>query len=555
MSPTPQQQAALESASPLTFVVAGAGAGKTKTLVWRIQHLVEQLDVDPLKIVALTFTNGAAKVMKQRLEAIHITLGFVGTLHSFVLRLLRDHAPLVGYKPSINILDEEESELFRNKVASDHKWDGTDKELDAAIAMGPPLATERLTKSRLVAAAYYKALKGANLMTFDAILIYGLMVCRAIKIEAMGGLPYTHYLIDEVQDSSPLDFKIYGSLVGDRYFSGDPDQAIFSFRKGDVSLCLSLANTAKVLLLEDNFRCGSNICDAAQRLILHNRSRYPKTTRSATGFEGDIAVVSYSDPSVEAAGIANHIASCSIDRSDIAVLVRTNDLVTEYANHLRAVGIPISERVYKPRPEDFWKAKVLLAFLNNPDDDYVADKWLRVVTTEHAVERARALNTFRTINQQSFKMKRATSFMEIQTLGTQFISSASMELIAKVNATLPSFDIADLILAIGKESDAEEVGEGVVVTTIHGAKGREFSLVFLPAFENTICPLISKRVDLEEERRLAFVAITRAKHSLVISHAAVRVTSEDRARMKRSPSFRAIPVATTPSQFIAEAGL
>lgn len=548
MQPTPQQKLAIESTSPLTFVLAGAGSGKSSTLVARIKYLISERDVEPAKIVALTFTNQAAKVLQERLGGIR--LYFVGTLHSFLLRIIREQSKLVGYKPLINVLDEEESEKFLEHIASEQKYIGTKTELAAAISAGPPLATERFTKARLVAAAYYKALKTANLMTFDAILIYGLDICRHRKLN--GGFPFSYFLIDECQDASALDFKIYGSFLGDRYFTGDSDQAIFGWRGGDVSLCLKLAETAKVVLLEENFRCGSRICEAAQRLIEHNKTRYPKSTRSATGFPGAVEVRSYSDPAVEAAGICNTIANSDMERAEIAVLVRTNDLVQEYANHLRAVGIPVAERVFKERPADFWKAKLLLAFLNNPDDDYVAEKWLRIVNPNGAdriIHEAQL--AFKTINQYAVACNTGVQVpfpigLLPKMLMDYGISSDSHALIMHALKDLPDdVGFADLILAIGSQDEGEEIGHGVTVTTIHSSKGREWGLVFLPAFEQQIIPSERKSMNIEEERRLAYVAMTRAKSSLIISSSHIRV-----------PKFgRPVAVPVYASQFIAEAGL
>lgn len=546
MNPTPQQLAAVLSSSPLTFVIAGAGAGKTKTLIWRVEHLVDA-GAEPQNIVAITFTNAGAKEMEKRLGAIGIRIGYVGTLHSFMLRLLRAHHTVVGYKPMINVLDEEESEAFRVKIESDLKYNGTQTALDAAIAAGPPQATERLSKERLVAAHYYKALKSANLMTFDSILIYGLKVCQHLKNSPMLNWS-NYYLIDEVQDSSAIDFKIYGALVGDRFFAGDTDQAIYSFRGGEVALSLNLATVAKVFLLEDNFRCGSRICDAAQRLIENNRSRYPKETRSATGFPGAVEVRSYSDPSIEAAGIANTIATSDMARNDIAVLVRTNDLVKEYANHLRSVGISVAERVFKERPADFGKAKRLLAFLNNPDDDYIAERWLDVHVEAQQVSQIKsaAAAAFKTINQFHFKIKPP---VPLEAVGQEVLNHCSAEtwghLIGPFSDLPDGSTIADLILAIGSQETGEDIGDGVTVTTIHGAKGREWGVVFLPAFEQQTIPGVRKSMDIEEERRLAYVAFTRAKQSLIISHSRVRVQKFGRLTAE----------VVSPSQFIAEAGL
>jgi DNA helicase-2/ATP-dependent DNA helicase PcrA len=262
MNPTPQQLAAIRSDNPITFLIAGAGAGKTKTLIWRIMYLIEHDDIPPEAIVAITFTNAAAKEMQKRLDALSVRIGFIGTLHSFMLRLLRKYHDIVGYRPDINVLDEEESEAFRVKVESDLKYIGTKRDLDAAIALGPPTPTERLSKERLVAAHYYKQLKIANLMTFDSILIYGLKVCQWLKraTQITDAHPFTHYLIDEVQDSSALDFKIFGAFVGEpllrRRSRIKPSIRSAAAKSRSVS---TWRTVAKVYPLEDNFRCGSKV--------------------------------------------------------------------------------------------------------------------------------------------------------------------------------------------------------------------------------------------------------------------------------------------------------
>lgn len=304
-----------------------------------------------------------------------------------------------------------------------------------------------------------------------------------------------------------------------------------------------------IKLLEDNFRCGSAICDAANALISHNKDRYPKITRSASPTRGTIGVSCFEIPAEEMSNIAITISRSAFKPSEIAVLVRTNDLVREFATHLRSVGIPIAERVYKERPADFRKAMLLLSFLNNPDDDYVARKWLYTVCgTEADPIIQKAQSEFKTINEIAFKWRRPESVSNIHNwfIGQASLSDDSIKILTQVASDLPAgADIADLILAIGRHDHGEEIGEGVFVGTCHSAKGREFSHVFTPAFEQQFHPGLQKDVDVQEARRLAYVAFTRAKEHLSISFC--------QKRLLKWGGFN--PVEVLPSQFIAEAGL
>lgn len=861
MQITPQQQAAIESTSPLTFVIAGAGSGKTSTIIERIKWLTNK-GVRRSRIVALTFTNAAAKEIETRIRPKNISdyeawsgseppprdrefqpLGFIGTLHSFCLKLLRENASVIGYKPRINVLSEDDAEAFLKDFHEKHLLMESMSKLKTTVAQGPPDLSpyidggiRRLSRTELVAADYYKELKAANLMTFDAILIYAERLLKTLREQ----LPWNHFLIDECQDSNPIDFRIYGQLVGDRYFVGDPDQcqpagtliamadgtqlpieeikpgdavrsycrhskvilksatvahtagrtfsgmlysvtadgktasstgnhkwlirwltgaerahslyctylmrkgdcfrvgmtkffrssgetfnnhqghiigaalrlnqeradaiwilklhntvgesvayeeivssiyglpqacfiaqsnqthytqdvldtifrsipnqlakavrclqdhgrelefpiistsqkrtrrtvqeihacnlldavmnvpvgedhyvskkrgsrwapihvstqpffgtvysldvvkhhkyisngivtcnSIYAFRGAALDLCLSLVDTAKVFPLEDNFRCAQEICEHAQLLIEHNKNRYPKVTRSASPKRGVIGVSCFEIPAEEMSNIAIHISRSPFKPSEIAVLLRTNDLVREFATHLRSVGIPIAERVYKERPADFRKAMLLLSFLNNPDDDYVARKWISTIWSPDVLNEVseKARESLQTLNQFRMRIERPSTIMDAlqhfhDLRNPDPFSQDTLTLIHQIASDLPAgADIADLILAIGRHDHGEEIGEGVFVGTIHSAKGREWSHVFLPAFEQHLLPGDQKKsCNIEEERRLAYVAFTRAKEHLSISFC--------QKRLLKWGGFS--PVDVLPSRFIAEAGL
>lgn len=550
MNATSDQLAAVTSTAPLTFVVAGPGSGKTRTLIWRIEHLLRE-DVSPATIVAITFTNAAAREIEHRLAngGNHDRLGFVGTLHSFMLKLLRAHHALVNYGPHIGVLTEEEGTELIDQIVADQKYNGTVSDLTNAIAAGPPSLGTRLTKAQLTAAAFYQTLRRSNLMTFDSILIYGEFLLRAMRPTILSkdqSWQFSHYLIDEAQDSSAMDMRIYGALVGDRYFVGDPDQSIYAFRGADVSQCLNVAKVAKVITLEDNFRCGSAICTAAQRLIEHNQKRHPKVTRSATGFSGLITYTECSTPAAEACYVIQEIQKSTPLPSDIAVLVRTNDLVREFSDHLRGAGIPVSERIVKPRPADFPAARLFLMHLNNPEDDYSTLRAVAAIMGPDAAQelKLRAAQSMQSCN-EAWRNHTRPTIEELGEFMGSFQSDTQKLIAAAISDLSPDADLSDVILALNSQYEGEEFGEGVTVTTCHSAKGREWRVVFLPAFEQEMIPGTRKSMDIEEERRLAYVAMTRAKEELVISRS-----------LKRVPKWgKPVLTETHPSQFIAEAGI
>lgn len=329
--------------------------------------------------------------------------------------------------------------------------------------------------------------------------------------------------------------------------------SIYSFRGGDVSHinALALEPGVKLVMLEENFRCASEICSVANLLISHQaRSRLVKVTRSQTGIEGHVETWNgVPDPFYEQREVVKDIKEHSTNHNDVAVLCRNNHHANEMADILAKAGIKVATKVQDELPKDWKLARVIIALLTNPDNDLMAGLYMEM---KHGLElanikRLRAAEQLRTINDVFLKFPRNIEPEDVlRFLASQGVGVESIERVKLVIAILPAGStILDLAFTVGGSLEhKEEVGKGVTVTTIHSAKGREWHTVYLPSFEQVIIPSQRKNVNVDEERRLAYVGFTRAKERLVISWCKERT-----APWKRTPD------PMQPSQFLTEAGL
>ncbi len=556
MNPTPAQLQAIESSHPKILVPACPGSGKTRALTWRVQHLINTATT-PSSIACVTFTQAGAKEMQTRLAKMEIKIGFIGTLHSLMMNLIRQYGAIIGYQGGrFTILDREDEEEFLAEIVAKHRWKGTAKALQEAIAPGPASAAMQLVSTvDIVANGYWQELRRKKLLTFDAILILGERLLRTMADRS--AIPFRHWLIDEVQDSSELDFRIYDLLVGDKFLIGDGDQSIFSFRGAVPRLFFERTQDAEwvVIPLEGNFRSGLAICESAQRLIEHNKERFAKKTVSMVDYPSGREFKVLENPCVEASFIGTRISALREASgkpwSEFAVLVATNDLVTEYSNALRAMSIPIARSTPPERPVDWRLAKSVLSHLADPDNDHAAMQCCYLVNGAPATAKlhgtaAMGFCSFNTawLNIRPVNLDEVSAFRsQLQRLG---VLPSTVELILDTRGKLPlGATMADLLVELGRE-DEQITGEGVIVSTIHAAKGAEYDYVFLAAWEQEIIPSTRKSMDIEDQRRLCYVALTRARRGVVITNSAVRA-------QKWGASPR--PVPTTPSQFIAEMGV
>ena len=530
-----EQKAVVMSDDETILVSAGPGSGKTRVLVERVRRLAASHDTR--RFVIITFTNAASDELRVRLG---LEVGYVGTLHGFMLRCLREHADEAGFSPDLQVIGEEQARALLDSIAAAHRYKGTATALEAAIKSGPARPPANPKPEQLIASELFQTLKRGNMATFDTLLHYGLKVAPFIH-------GFTHLFVDELQDSSDADAAIYRALpIRSKFQVGDVDQAVYSFRGGNIGNMLALAGDATVFTLEDNYRCGAAICRAANTLIRHNSSRIDKETRSVAHSAGAVVALRFSGRTAEQQAVAAQILQHEPD--DCAVLVRSRALVQEWTTCLEGQCVVVRRRKAGQQPRDWALARLALAVLTDPVNDLAAF-WLSEKL--HGREKATAM-----MRQSVLDERPIAALLFRSPYGHQpdtfldaigpMVSRESLTLLRELRDALPKgATLADLGLRINETDDAAvEEGSGVTVTTMHGAKGREWPVVFLPDACQHIIPGGRKDTDTEEERRLMFVAITRAKTKLWLSHA-------DTA----PKPFGTGTMDAAPSRFIGEAGL
>jgi len=542
-----KQELVVNSRETLIVVEAAAGSGKSRVLVERIARLVES-DVAPSKIVVITFTNQAANVLKERLASRlgkDITLGCCSTLHSFMLRVIKrwggqDNA---GFA----VIDSEQTKALLQDAIDETRYKGSLEALEDTVE-SYDLTKQRLTmsKTEIAAASFFGSLARQNVLTFDMMLTRGLEVLRTLQ-----EWPYDWLFVDEFQDSGKADGEIYEAMpCPNKFFVGDMRQSIYAFRgvnSDNLDRMRWQAGTGR-FTLTSNYRSAEVICQAANRLISHsaNEGDLPFMLAANEG-EGKITLLQSTTAEREIVDVADWVQENPSD--DVAVLLRTNFLVQQWADGLENYGVPVRRRKPPAFPHDWLKAKTFLSFLANPENDRLAFAAISLSRGPEVASEVRrtALKELTSINQVATNLPGNQSLAEVMArLPAMGISQESMLMLEELRAGLESdARPEDLIFQIGLESfGGKEEGQGILVTTYHSMKGREADTVILPAFEQGIIPS-GKSPDVEEERRLAYVGMTRAKRRLVISHAE-----------KRRPRFGGREhVLTLPSQFLNESGL
>lgn len=581
---TAAQICAIQSDSFRILVLAGPGSGKTQTSVDRVKRLVEA-GTHPGKICAITFTNNAARefehrvgkwsepVQGSRLLSIDHGLGYVGTLHGFALRGLRKYGHTWGYGERIAVIDENAmAELLLSKAKS-LNCKATLKDILEVKAQGSRAKGEKglfASPIELVLSGYYEDLREGGLVDFDSLLSeFLLMINKDEMVRRQLAEEFGHLFVDEVQDSAAIDWQIYDALLMPyKFFVGDPDQAIYSFRGGRVDEMMRRAKSKsfEVIRLEENFRSHSEICEAANWLIANNTDRIAKKTISAKGAGGEIITIeACANEGAEIGTVTKAIkflitplAGLPSEHKpeEIAVLGRTNDIVNNFRRSLKATGIQVAEQAKTTVPPDWRWAKAFVEFLVNPENDTLAYFYLIAMQTRRGVaesdaratahrQRKEAAQAGVSINQHIMKHTKGDLATVAAALTGAGCSRESFMKVTELRRSLPEdAQLVDLALAMNRASDpVESKKQGVTVTTMHGAKGLEFDVVFIVGAEDEIIPGRRKSqtaADIEEERRLFFVAVTRARKALYIAHAASRVTPWKQIQQQH------------PSRFIAE---
>ena len=570
---TTAQQEAIITQDKTVLVVAGPGSGKTATTVARIKNLIDD-GVDPQRIVAITFTNAAAKEMQHRLETYEVdphtmkaleaatpSLGHCGTLHSFALRMLKQHAGQFGYGDRLSIVSPESAQ---DLLLSKAQTIGCKLKLEDLLklkAKGRPEKGTRMDLGQVAVASYYQDLQEAGIVDFDILLTE---FARLLEDQAfVGFLDYDYLFVDEVQDSGPVDWDIYLTLpIANKFYVGDPDQAIYGFRGGDLNGMMWVAKkpSTTVIKLEENFRSHTEICTAAQNLIEHNADRIDKRTISAKGPGGGIGIHSPAfNEGAELADVAKSIIDwCQGmdllmrgDDLDVAVLCRTNAIAFAYQQGLEAAGLPVIKREKSTLPKDWPLLRSLVELMVNPNNDTLAYFYLTALYQSQGASAKDARQAAHSVRQAANQAGKSINRANLHFDGNQIekalgpISKESRMLLGQIIRTVDLGNALELALAVASYRDEikeeNKQVEGIHVLTIHGSKGREFDAVFLVGWEDEIIPGRNNGpAQVEEERRLAYVGITRARNFVMITNAQTRATP-----------WGAI-AQHTPSRFIAE---
>ena len=588
-----QREAVLYNDGPL-LIIAGAGAGKTKTLTTKIAYLIEKKNVAPENILAITFTNKAAKEMKDRLfKTIGQTAKYleVSTFHSFGLKLLRENYDALGYDKNFVIMDSDDSLTVVKKIIKDIGYDPKiynprairNKISSCKNEMTTPEAYERYAASDFekvvqeVYAKYEKKLQRNNSVDFDDLLL--------LPIELFKKNPdilnkyqdlYQYILIDEYQDTNEAQYILTKMLSAkNRKITcvGDDSQSIYSFRGANYKNILNFEKDykdAKTILLEQNYRSTSNILDAANQVIKNNKMRKDKNLWTSRGIGEKIKYYRAYNERDEAQYVIRKIKELTnrnVEYKDIAVLYRTNAQSRVLEEEMLKENLPyrvIGSFYFYSRKE----IKDLIAYLRLIHNSKDNVSLLRVINTP---KRGIGLKTIENLTIQADAM--GVSIYEAISSGKELEFKNLIEKLKEMSKDLTLTELIDKVLdASGMKKELEdektleaevrlenleefksitktfEEREGLIsleyflleislisdveeykddpnrisLMTVHSVKGLEFDHVFVVGMEEGIFPHINSLMDnseLEEERRLCYVAITRAKDDLHLVNA------------------------------------
>src|SRR6266508_3552753 len=523
-----QREAVLATEGPV-LVVAGAGSGKTRVLTHRIAHLVSTCGVKPQEILAITFTNKAAGEMRERLENILGDVAprmWVMTFHAACGRILRREAPRLGYRSNFTIYDQADQVRLVKQCLEELERDPkrfVPRGIHAQISMAKNqlIGTEEY-KARVASfydqtvadayALYQRRLHSSNAVDFDDLLMLTVEVLERFP-EALTRWQkaFRYVLVDEYQDTNHAQYRLLQLLAGQHrnvFAVGDPDQSIYAFRGADIRNILEFERDfggGRLIALEQNYRSTNSILRAANSLITHNRERKPKNLWSELG-EGDpVRVVEVEDEHAEARFVAAEVASLIEEGyagSELAVFYRTNAQSRVLEDVLVRQEIPY-QVIGGPKFYERAEIKDAIGYLQVIDNAYDAVSLTRIANRPR-----RGIGDASLARLQTFADTQGISLWE-----------------ALERADEPS--LSEFLQQISLFSDQDDLSAErslVTLMTLHNAKGLEFRAVFLIGMEEGVFPHSRSLEEqgLEEERRLAYVGLTRAKEQLTLSHAASR---------------------------------
>ena len=564
------------------LVLAGAGTGKTRVLTTRIAYILNQNLCMPWNVLALTFTNKAANEMKNRLSTLSSGAWYAGdiwcgTFHSICLRILRANAAASGLMQNFLIYGEEDQKAVIKSVLGTSTKSPADYVEEFSKIKDKGLSA--LDNKDKLFNAYNAELARLNAVDFGDIILHVLKLFRDNPdVLARYQNQFKYILVDEFQDTNNAQMELLRMLTSGMdnpniCCVGDDDQSIYSWRGAEIKNILDFQKTypnAQIIRLETNYRSTSNILGAANSLIRHNRDRLGKELHnlSSAGNGEPVYVLTLPSDYDEVRIIADYITrDGNTQFDDYAVLIRTGTLSRLFEEEFGRRAIPY-KLVGATKFYDRAEIRDVIAYLRllvYPFDDM---SFLRVIGKprrgfgDAAIAKIRAsgpnlMSGLRNAPLSAKQRTNADEFLSAFEFDWESVSprDATQTLLERsgyikmwqeskdsdapdrlinirelINGVISKYDtVADFLehaaLMMTDDNDAEVTGNVVSIMTIHAAKGLEFDTVFLPAWEENIFPnerTISEGA-LEEERRLAYVAITRARRICVISNAMSRV--------------------------------
>ena len=601
----PEQRAAVTAPDGPLLVLAGAGTGKTRVLTTRLAHLLLTGRARPHEVLAVTFTNRAAREMVERVEGLigrSVAGMWLGTFHAMGVRMLRAHAELVGLQSSFTILDSDDQERLAKQiiqaadlderrwpprllVATIQRWKDRGYRPDQVPAA--EVGDFALGRGVALYAAYQERLATLNACDFGDLLLHGLtLLTQQPELLARYQQRFRAILVDEYQDTNVAQYLWLRLLAaGHKNITcvGDDDQSIYSWRGAEVGNILRFEQDfpgAGVVRLERNYRSTGHILGAASGMIARNRSRHGKTLWTE-GEQGEqVKIAGLWDDKEEATFVADEVEAWQRQGgklSQAAVLIRAGFQTRAFEERFIQLGIPYRV-IGGPRFYERAEIRDAIAYFRvvcQPDDDLalerivnlprrgIGDSTLRSVRAAARAGQASMFQTARTLCQTDELPARARNALaeliatfdrwralprdhgprELAEIILDESGYTAMwqaerspdapgrlenlkELVKAVQEfdTLPAFlEHVSLVMENASASDIDMVS----IMTLHGAKGLEFENVFLAGWEEGLFPN-QRAIDeggnksLEEERRLAYVGITRARSRLTISFAANR---------------------------------
>ena len=571
------------------LVLAGAGSGKTKVLTERIINLINN-GISPYNILAITFTNKAAKEMKNR---VNTKLGdisnniFIGTFHSFGLKILRENYFDLGYKSNITILDIDDCKSIIKRIIKDLEFDPKDYDIKYIISRISNAKNDGISPSEygrlflreedkiitLIYEKYLKMLKENNSVDFDDLLLKPVELFKKNKVILEKYQERFRYiLVDEYQDTNSIQYELC-KLLANKYKNifvvGDANQSIYSWRNADYRNILNFEKdykNTKVILLEENYRSTNNILKAANCVIKNNTEGNKLNLWSDSGDGEKIDYIRVDDETEEAKFVINKIKdfiNIGFKYNDFGILYRTNAQSRIIEEELVKSNMPfniIGSYYFYNRKE----IKDLIAYLNLIYNSIDSISLLRVINTPKrgvgpkaidnlikkaeennisifdAIDSGKELewkNIILELKENSKELSLSdlieevlvkTGLREEYELNPSIENDIKVEYLNEFKSVAVAFEengIYDLqtflenIMLVADAGQYKKDSDAINVMTLHSAKGLEFKIVFILGMEEGIFPhqrSFENLSEMEEERRLCYVGITRAKTKLYL---------------------------------------